>query len=80
MRLIGLAPLQTQQSQQPSEQIANTDCPFKDCSSKFRSKHSSNTIMCLLQNLLEQSLGCLILKHIQAFSDEVKGIFNPYVL
>ena len=33
----------------------------KDCSSKFRSKHSSNTVLCLLRNLLEQSLnqGCL---------------------
>ena len=29
---------------------------FKDCSSKFRSKHSSNTVLCLLRNLLEQSL------------------------
>ena len=29
MRLIGLAPLQTQQSQQPSEQITNTDCSFR---------------------------------------------------
>ena len=28
----------------------------KDCSSKFRSKHSSNTVMSLLRNLLEQSL------------------------
>ena len=29
----------------------------KDCSSKFRSKHSTNTVLCLLRNLLEQSLG-----------------------
>ena len=29
---------------------------LKDCSSKFRSKHSSNTVLCLLRNLLEQSL------------------------
>ena len=29
---------------------------YKDCSSKFRSKHSSNTVLCLLRNLLEQSL------------------------
>ena len=28
----------------------------KDCSSNFRSKHSTNTLLCLLQNLLEQSL------------------------
>ena len=28
----------------------------KDCSSKFRSKHSSNTVLLLLQNLLELSL------------------------
>ena len=28
----------------------------KDCSSKFRSKQSSNTVLCLLRNLLEQSL------------------------
>ena len=28
----------------------------KDCSSKFRSKHSNNTVLCLLRNLLEQSL------------------------
>ena len=28
----------------------------KDCSSNFRSKHSTNTVLCLLQNLLEQSL------------------------
>ena len=28
----------------------------KDCSSKFRSKHSTNTVLCLLQKLLEQSL------------------------
>ena len=31
-------------------------CKTKGCSSKFRSKHSSNTILCLLRNLLEQSL------------------------
>ena len=34
---------------------------YKDCSSKFRSKHSmyqhsTNTVLCLLRNLLEQSL------------------------
>ena len=28
----------------------------KDCSIKFRSKHSSNTILCLLRNLMEQTL------------------------
>jgi hypothetical protein len=30
---------------------------FKDCSSNFRSKHSTNTVLCLLRKLLEQSLG-----------------------
>jgi hypothetical protein len=29
----------------------------KDCSSKFRSKRSTNTVLCLLRNLVEQSLG-----------------------
>ena len=29
---------------------------YKDCSSKFRSKHSTNTVLCLLRNLLEESL------------------------
>ena len=29
----------------------------KDWSSKFRSKHRTNTVLCLLRNLLEQSLG-----------------------
>ena len=29
---------------------------LKDCSSKFRSKHSTNIVLCLLRNLLEQSL------------------------
>ena len=29
---------------------------YKECSSKFRSKHISNTVLCLLRNLLEQSL------------------------
>ena len=28
----------------------------KDYSIKFRSKHSSNTVLCLLQNILEQSI------------------------
>ena len=28
----------------------------KDCSIKFCSKHSSNTVLCLLQNLMEQML------------------------
>ena len=28
----------------------------KDCSIKFRSKHSSNTVLCLLRNLMEQTL------------------------
>ena len=28
----------------------------KDCSSNFRSKHSTNTVLCLLRKLLEQSL------------------------
>lgn len=28
----------------------------KECSSKFRSKHSSNAVLCLLRNLLEQCL------------------------
>ena len=28
----------------------------KDCSNKFRSKHSTNTVLCLLRNLLEHSL------------------------
>ena len=28
----------------------------KDCSSKFRSRHSALLVMCLLRNLLEQSL------------------------
>ena len=28
----------------------------KDCSSKFRSKHSPVLVLCLLRNLLEQSL------------------------
>ena len=28
----------------------------KDCSNKFRSKHSTVLVMCLLRNLLEQSL------------------------
>ena len=28
----------------------------KDCSSKFRSKHSTVLVLCLLRNLLEQSL------------------------
>ena len=30
--------------------------PTKDCSSKFRSKHSTALVLCLLRNLLEQSL------------------------
>ena len=33
-----------------------SNSPNKFCSSKFRSKHSTNTVLCLLQNLLEQSL------------------------
>ena len=34
------------------------DCTYntKDCSSNFSSKHSTNTVLCLLRNLLEQSL------------------------
>ena len=28
----------------------------KECSSKFRSKHSTVLVLCLLRNLLEQSL------------------------
>ena len=34
----------------------STSYQTKDCSSKFRSKHSSNTVLCLLRNLFEQSL------------------------
>ena len=29
---------------------------IKDCSSKFRSRHSTVLLLCLLRNLLEQSL------------------------
>ena len=29
------------------------------CSIEFRSKHSSNTVLCLLRNLMEQTLGTL---------------------
>ena len=29
---------------------------YKDCSSNFRSKHSTVLVLCLLRNLLEQSL------------------------
>ena len=29
---------------------------IKDCSSNFRSEHSTNTVLRLLRNLLEQSL------------------------
>ena len=32
---------------------------IKDCSSKVRSKHSTNTVLCLLRNLLEQSLALI---------------------
>ena len=31
-------------------------CETNDCSSKFRCKHSTNKILCLLPNLLGQSL------------------------
>ena len=31
----------------------------KDCSSKFRSRHSTVLLQCLLRNLLEQSLKCI---------------------
>ena len=33
----------------------------KDCSSKFRSKHSIVLVLCLLRNLLEQSLQCTMI-------------------
>ena len=32
------------------------DVYYKDCSSNFRSKHSTNIVLCLLRKLLEQSL------------------------
>ena len=35
------------------------------CSIKFRSKHSANTILCLLRNLMEQTLHILDLKKLQ---------------
>ena len=35
---------------------------YKDCSSKFRSKHRSNRVLCQLRNLLEQSLEFLKFK------------------
>jgi hypothetical protein len=41
------------------KQCAKTYCTntSKDCSSNFRSKHSTVLVLCLLRKLLEQSLG-----------------------
>ena len=40
-----------------SEDLVSILCTFdKDCSSKFRSKHSTGLILSLLRNLLEQPL------------------------
>ena len=42
----------------PGAALLKIQCS-KDCSSNFRSKKSTNTVPCLLRNLLEQSLeGC----------------------
>ena len=44
-------------------------CTSKDCSSKFRSKHSTVLLLCSLRNLLEQSLKafCIQIKILQFF-------------
>ena len=34
-------------------------CENNVCLTKFRSKHSSNTVLCLLRNLMHQTLLCL---------------------
>ena len=44
----------------------------KDCSSDFRSKHSTVLVLCLLRNLLEQSLLTYLLSFQQSFKEIMK--------
>ena len=48
-------------------------CTSKDCSSKFRSKHSTVLLLCSPRNLLEQSLKafCIQIKILQFFYKRV---------